>query len=89
MTPTPGQNYHHYKHDPAKGPEHHLYEIVTLGWDTEKEEKTVIYKPLYHSAHLSEHDATVYVRGLANFCEHVEVDGELRPRFSLVEKRSQ
>lgn len=86
--PTPGQHYHHYKHDPTKGPEHHLYEIVALGWDTQKEEKTVIYRPLYDPAHLRDEGATVYVRGLDNFCQEVEIDGEAHPRFSLVEKRS-
>lgn len=74
-TPTPGQHYYHYKHDPAQGADHHLYEIIAIGWDTEHEEEVVIYKPLYPSEHLATTQAAYYVRPVRVFCGFLEDEG--------------
>lgn len=39
--------YYHYKHDDAKGIEHHAYEVVGIGFHTEDETYLCHYRPLY------------------------------------------
>lgn len=80
-TPQIGQIYRHYKQDSDKGD----YKIVAIGYDTETKEEVVIYKPLYTPEHLSKTKASVYVRPVSVFCETVEFQGEMVPRFSLME----
>jgi hypothetical protein len=60
--------YRHYKGQ--------LYEVIGVGHHTETEEELVFYRSLYGNTHL-------WVRPLNQFCETVEVDGKMRPRFEL------
>lgn len=62
--------YQHYKGK--------LYEVIGVGKDTETEEAVVIYRPLYDS------DTDYWVRPLAMFCDDVDVDGIVMPRFAKI-----
>lgn len=66
--PQPGR-YQHYK-----GP---FYEVIGVATHSETEERLVVYRALYGEQGL-------WVRPLAMFCQQVEVDGRLVPRFALV-----
>ncbi|MFC3606516.1 DUF1653 domain-containing protein [Stutzerimonas tarimensis] len=65
----PGR-YRHYK-----GPE---YRVFAVARHSETEEDLVFYQALYG-------DFGLWVRPLAMFAETVEVEGEVVPRFALVE----
>jgi hypothetical protein len=65
----PGR-YRHYK-----GPE---YEVLFEARHSETEEPHVVYRALYGERGL-------WIRPKAMFTETVTVDGDVRPRFSLVE----
>ena len=68
---TPGI-YQHYK-----GPK---YQVLGVAKHSESEEDLVVYRALY-----GEHG--LWVRPLSMFQEHVEVDGQVRPRFKLIEEK--
>lgn len=79
--PQPGQIWQHYKHIPTE-PNSYTYEIVALGHDTESDQPTVIYRPLYPMpAEFAEQNLTVFVRPLNNFIEEIEINGLKRTRF--------
>jgi hypothetical protein len=63
--------YRHYK-----GGE---YEVLGVARHSETHEPMVIYRPLYNQSGL-------WVRPYAMFCEQVEVNGQLRPRFVLLQE---
>jgi len=65
----PGR-YRHYKGND--------YEVVGIARHSETEEELVVYRNLYS-------DGTLWVRPLAMFVEHVQVDGRKVPRFAWVE----
>lgn len=62
--------YRHYK-----GPEYRLFGVAR---HSESEEQMVVYQALYG-------DYGLWVRPLEMFCESVEVDGEMVPRFALIQ----
>ncbi len=62
--------YRHYKG--------HDYEVMGVAKHTETEEELVVYRALYGERGL-------WVRPLSMFIEQVERDGEIFPRFQLVE----
>lgn len=62
--------YRHYK-----GPEYRVYEVAT---HSETQEQMVVYRALYG-------DHGLWVRPLSMFCETVEVNGAILPRFALIE----
>jgi hypothetical protein len=62
--------YRHYK-----GPE---YRVFGIARHSETEQPMVVYQALYGEFGL-------WVRPLEMFCEHVEVDGEMVPRFALIQ----
>lgn len=68
-TITPG-TYRHYKDK--------LYQVIDTVTHSESGEQLVLYRPLYGEGKL-------WVRPLAMFTEHVEVDGVAVPRFSLLD----
>lgn len=70
MQTIPLGRYRHYK-----GRD---YSVVGFARHSETEEVMVLYVPLYG-------EGGYWVRPLSMFTEHVEVDGQLVPRFSLVE----
>lgn len=65
--------YRHYK-----GGEYQVYEVAT---HSETEELVVVYRPLYGEKKL-------WVRPLAMFLETVEIEGEKRARFALIDATS-
>lgn len=71
----PGQKWKHFKGG--------VYEIVTLAWHTETNERLVIYK-------LPEPDAICYARPATMFLSEVDTDqypnAKQRYRFELVEE---
>ncbi len=69
LPPTPPGRYRHYK-----GQE---YEVLGAVRHSETEEVLVLYRPLYNSTGL-------WVRPHAMFFEHLEVDGQMKPRFALI-----
>ena len=62
--------YRHYKGSD--------YEVLGTATHSETGEKLVVYRPLYG-------DRALWVRPLAMFTEHVEVEGREIPRFEFVE----
>lgn len=62
--------YKHYKGN--------LYEVLTVARHTETEEELVVYNALYG-------ERGTWVRPLNMFCENVEVDGKISPRFEFIE----
>ncbi len=69
MSLPPGR-YRHYK-----GPE---YQVMLVATHSETEEELVIYQALYG-------ERGYWARPLAMFTEQVEVEGQMRPRFELVQ----
>lgn len=61
--------YRHYK-----GGE---YEVVGVARHSETLEPLIVYRPLYNQSGL-------WVRPYAMFFEHIELNGQLQPRFALV-----
>lgn len=66
--------YRHYK-----GKE---YEVLGVARHSETLEPMVIYRPLYNQTGL-------WVRPYSMFVEQVEVDGQLQPRFALLQESGQ
>jgi hypothetical protein len=62
--------YEHYKGG--------LYQVLEVARHSETEELLVVYRTLYG-------DYSMWVRPLDMFQQSVEVDGEVVPRFRLVE----
>jgi len=62
--------YQHYK-----GPK---YEVLGLARHSETEEELVVYRALYG-------EFGIWVRPMSMFLEEVDVNGSVRPRFSLLE----
>lgn len=73
--------YYHYKHDPQKGFDNHAYEVIGVGWDTESNVLSVIYRPLYKNTYLK---ADYCVRPYKMFIEDVEVEGKRIKRFKKI-----
>jgi len=69
MTVKPGR-YRHFK-----GGE---YQVIDTATHSETDEDMVVYRPLYGEGKL-------WVRPLHLFLEQVEKDGQIIPRFSLLE----
>ena len=65
--------YEHYKGKP--------YEILDIGFHTEKRETVVIYKALYEGDFP---EGTLWVRPLTMFKESVIVEGREVPRFRYI-----
>jgi hypothetical protein len=63
--------YKHYKGQ--------LYRVFTVATHSETEEKLVVYQCLYG-------DYSTWVRPLQMFKETVEINGEVIPRFELVQE---
>ena len=63
--------YRHYK-----GGE---YEVLGVARHSETLKPMVIYRPLYNQSGL-------WVRPFTMFFEHVEVNGQLQPRFALIQE---
>ena len=62
--------YRHYKGE--------LYEVMEVATHSETGERLVVYRALYG-------DYGVWVRPLEMFAENVEKDGNLVPRFALLQ----
>ncbi|MEK7477973.1 MAG: DUF1653 domain-containing protein [Patescibacteria group bacterium] len=69
----PGQIWKHSK----KGG---TYKIIALAKHSETLEDMVVYEALYHNP-----TAKIWTRPLASWQEIVEINGEPKPRFGLVE----
>jgi len=54
------------------------YEVIDIAKHSESEEYLVLYRPLYG-------DSGLWVRPLEMFIEEMELDGQKRPRFELIE----
>lgn len=63
--------YKHYKGQ--------FYQVFTVATHSETEEKLVVYQCLYG-------DYSMWVRPLQMFKETVEINGEVIPRFELVQE---
>jgi hypothetical protein len=63
--------YEHYKHK--------LYEVIGVAKHSETLVEFVVYRALYGS-----HD--LWIRPKDMFMENVEIDGEMVPRFKLIQK---
>mgnify|MGYP003593270320 CR=1 FL=1 len=63
--------YKHYKGQ--------LYQVFHVATHSEKREKVVVYQCLYD-------DYSMWVRPLEMFMETVEIDGEVIPRFKLIQE---
>ncbi len=54
------------------------YEVIDIAKHSESEEYLVLYRPLYG-------DSGLWVRPLEMFIEEMELDGQKRLRFELIE----
>ena len=61
--------YRHYKGN--------LYEVEGVATHSETREKMVVYRPMYG-------EKSLWVRPLAMFIEHIEIDGKRQPRFAFI-----
>lgn len=61
-----GDVYRHYKHDADGLENNYTYEIIDIGFDTERQEEVIIYRPLYES------DIKIFVRPKRNFLEIIQ-----------------
>ena len=55
------------------------YEVLGMAHHSETEEELVVYRPLYN-------DSGLWVRPAAMWCETVERDGRVQPRFARIEE---
>lgn len=58
------------------------YQVYGVGKHSESEDYMVVYRPLYGAGEL-------WLRPLSMFVEEVEVDGQRRPRFALIEENTE
>ncbi|CDR34877.1 DUF1653 domain-containing protein [Criblamydia sequanensis] len=65
-----GSRYEHYKGN--------LYRILGIARHTETLEELVVYQGLYG-------EGDIWVRPLDHFLETVAINGQIRPRFKLIE----
>ena len=66
--------YRHYKGN--------TYQVLGVAKHSETEEDVVVYRALYGEYGL-------WVRPLGMFCEKVEVEGKLIPRFELTQQENE
>ena len=66
--------YRHYKGN--------TYQVIGIAKHSETEEDLVVYRALYGAFGL-------WVRPLEMFCEKVEIEGEIVPRFELVSQETE
>jgi len=59
-----------------------LYEVITVGKDSDTLEDLVVYKALYDSAEFGKN--AIWIRPKEKFCEEIIVDGKKIPRFKFV-----
>lgn len=69
LLPQTGSIYEHYKGQ--------RYQILTVGRHTETLEELVVYQALQ--------DSEIWVRPVSKFLETISLDGQMRPRFQLVQ----
>lgn len=70
-----GGVYRHYRNKK-------LYRILCVGRHSETEELQVVYQPLYDAP---VYGSSLWIRPLTMFCELVEHEGQLVPRFEQVD----
>lgn len=85
MKPERGEYYYHFKHDPEKGTEDHLYKIIGTAVHSETDEISVIYQPLYELRFLDEKEVNYMSRPMKMWMEFVDRDEYSGPRFIKVE----
>lgn len=69
--------YRHYKHNPEKGFNDYVYEMIGVALHSEEKIYLVAYRPLYKNTYLTPADFSV--RPLDMFMENVEKDGKVIP----------
>jgi hypothetical protein len=74
--------YYHYKHDEAKGFNHHTYEVTGIGIHSEDNACFVIYRPLYDINDLVQ--PISFVRPLELFIDEVSYLGAQLPHFTKI-----
>ena len=74
--------YIHYKHDPKGERHNHTYEVIGVARNTEENNYSVLYRPLYQNEWLA--SASYFARPLGMFMEAVLKNGEKVSRFSLI-----
>jgi hypothetical protein len=74
--------YVHYKHTEDGEKHNYMYEVVGIGRNTEDENLTVLYRPLYKSEFMP--PADLQSRPLNMFMESVEIGGVSKPRFQMI-----
>ena len=77
--------YEHYKSTPQKP---RYYQVLFLSHNEGTLERLVHYVPLYldNSNKVYDDGITIWTRTLSDFCEDVELDGKVVPRFKLIDK---
>ena len=74
--------YRHYKHNPEKGFNDYVYEVMGIALHSEEKVYLVAYRPLYKNTYLAPADFSV--RPLEMFMENVEKDEKTLPRFEFI-----
>ncbi len=74
--------YRHYKHNPEKGFNDYVYEVVGLALHSEEKTYFVAYRPVYANTYLAPADFSV--RPLGMFMENILKDGKEMPRFEKI-----
>jgi hypothetical protein len=74
--------YRHYKHNPEKGFNDYVYEVIGIALHSEEKTYMVAYRPVYENSYLA--PANFSVRPLDMFLEDVEVNGKTLPRFEHI-----
>ena len=74
--------YRHYKHNPEKGFNDYVYEVIGIALHSEEKVYLVAYRPLYKNTYLV--PANFSVRPLKMFLEDVEINGKIIPRFKHI-----
>lgn len=74
--------YRHYKHNPEKGFNDYVYEVIGIALHSEEKVYMVAYRPVYSNTYLA--PANFSVRPLDMFMENVEINGKTLPRFEHI-----
>lgn len=74
--------YYHFKHDPTKGVNNYVYEMLGMARHSEDESYLVIYQPLYTSEYHRAADFSA--RPIDLFIGEVTRDGKTFPRFQRI-----